>query len=57
MTRLVFREDSAVVVDKCGSAPGRGAYVCNDARCIELLEDKRRLVRVFRRKRRKRAEG
>ncbi|MBW2095574.1 MAG: YlxR family protein [Deltaproteobacteria bacterium] len=50
MIRLVLSESGSVVRDKSGSAPGRGAYVCNETRCIELLKEGRRLAKAFRRK-------
>jgi len=50
MIRLVLSERGRLVIDRSGSAPGRGAYVCNEARCIELLREGRRLARAFRRR-------
>jgi uncharacterized protein len=47
MIRLVLNEDGIVIMDKSGSAPGRGAYVCNETQCIELLKEKKRLARAF----------
>ncbi len=50
MIRLVLNEDGCVVMDRSGSAPGRGAYVCNETRCIEQLKNGKRLGRSFRKK-------
>ena len=33
--RVVRLPDGNVVLDKTGKLSGRGAYVCNDAKCIE----------------------
>jgi predicted RNA-binding protein YlxR (DUF448 family) len=48
MLRLVVHGDRSVGIDERGSAPGRGAYVCDEPRCIERLKDRRRLARAFR---------
>jgi predicted RNA-binding protein YlxR (DUF448 family) len=48
MIRLVLNEAAVVVMDRGGGAPGRGAYVCNDAHCIEALKEKRCLAKAFR---------
>jgi predicted RNA-binding protein YlxR (DUF448 family) len=48
MIRLVLNETAAVVMDRSGRAPGRGAYVCNDAHCVEVLRERRRLAKAFR---------
>ena len=48
MIRLVLNEAATVVMDRGGSAPGRGAYVCNDVNCLEVLKETRRLAKAFR---------
>lgn len=35
LVRLVKAPDGSVAIDPTGSAPGRGAYVCRDQRCID----------------------
>jgi len=50
MIRLVLNEKDMAVIDAKGAAPGRGAYVCNTMHCIELLKERRRLGRAFRKK-------
>ncbi|MBQ7014563.1 MAG: YlxR family protein [Clostridia bacterium] len=35
LLRIVRLPDGNVVFDKSGKLSGRGAYVCNDAKCIE----------------------
>ncbi|MBW1729959.1 MAG: YlxR family protein [Deltaproteobacteria bacterium] len=48
LVRLVLDNDGWVVVDKSGSAPGRGAYVCKNEQCWSELEKGKRLARAFR---------
>ena len=35
MLRVVKSPDGTVFLDKTGKLPGRGAYVCDDTKCIE----------------------
>ncbi len=37
----------AVVIDQTGKANGRGAYVCNDAACLERAQKTRALERAL----------
>ncbi len=49
LVRLVFREGD-VVIDKKKIMPGRGAYVCRSAKCLDMAEQNYRgcLSRAFR---------
>jgi predicted RNA-binding protein YlxR (DUF448 family) len=47
LRRLVVR-DGRVVVDRTGTLPGRGAYVCN-ASCACRAVQRRAFARAFRR--------
>jgi predicted RNA-binding protein YlxR (DUF448 family) len=47
LIRLVRRPDGAVVVDRTGRAPGRGAYLHRTADCIESARKKRALERAL----------
>ena len=47
LVRLVRRPEAIVVVDRTGRAPGRGAYVCADRRCVERLLKSGRLAQAF----------
>ena len=49
LLRLVCSTTGEVVVDPSGRAPGRGAYVCYDARCFGKSFKPARLASVFRR--------
>lgn len=47
LIRLVFNKNNELFVDETGKAQGRGAYICNDAKCLEKLIKTKRLERVF----------
>lgn len=49
LVRLVRRPDGGVVVDRAGTAPGRGAYVCRQAGCASRLVKSGRLSQAFKR--------
>ncbi len=46
--RIVRNKDGEIGLDRSGKAEGRGAYVCKDEKCIQLLCKKRGLERAFR---------
>lgn len=48
LIRLVRRADGIVYVDRTGTAPGRGAYVCNQSGCVEEALKRGRLAKAFR---------
>jgi uncharacterized protein len=48
LVRLGCGADGAVVVDARGTMPGRGAWVCGDAECVERGVRRDRLTRAFR---------
>ena len=45
--RVVRDKDGNVSVDPTGKKSGRGAYVCKDAKCLELAVKGRKLERSF----------
>jgi predicted RNA-binding protein YlxR (DUF448 family) len=47
LVRLVRNKDGRISVDESGKNPGRGAYVCLDARCIDLALTPKKLNRVL----------
>ncbi|MBT3363134.1 MAG: YlxR family protein [Chloroflexi bacterium] len=46
LTRIVKRSD-VVEVDLTGSKPGRGAYICKSAGCLDKMLSEGRLARSF----------
>ncbi len=47
LIKIVCTKQSEVSVDVKGKAPGRGAYVCSDASCLEKAKKGRKLERAF----------
>jgi predicted RNA-binding protein YlxR (DUF448 family) len=48
LVRLVREADGTVAIDARGTRPGRGAYVCGEATCIERGLRRERLAHAFR---------
>jgi predicted RNA-binding protein YlxR (DUF448 family) len=48
LVRLVRRPDGRIVVDRGARLPGRGAYVCAEAGCVERALRPGKLVHAFR---------
>ena len=48
LIRLVRRSDGLVGIDRAGTAPGRGAYLCPEPRCVEEALKRGRLAKAFR---------
>ena len=49
LARLVRGRDGRVIVDERGRAPGRGAYVCRDAECVDKALRAGQLTHAFKR--------
>lgn len=47
LIRLVFNKNGEMFVDETGKAEGRGAYICDDIKCLEKAIKTKRLERVF----------
>ena len=47
LIRLVFNKNGEMFVDRTGKAEGRGAYICDDIKCLEKAIKTKRLERVF----------
>lgn len=47
LLRIVKNKAGEVFVDKTGKANGRGAYVCKNKECFEVLCKKKALNRAF----------
>lgn len=45
--RVVRDKDGSFSVDPTGKRSGRGAYICNDIKCLELARKGRKLERSF----------
>lgn len=50
LIRLIVNSDGRVVADTEGKGSGRGAYVCRNRTCRNLLNEGKRLGKAFRRK-------
>ena len=46
LIRIVKNKDNEIHVDKTGKMEGRGAYICNDVKCLEKVIKSKRLERV-----------
>jgi len=47
LIRLVRRADGVVAVDRAGTVPGRGAYICAVAECVLEALKRARLAKAF----------
>jgi uncharacterized protein len=48
LVRIAYDPNGSLRVDATGSAPGRGAYVCRDPRCVHLASRRGVLARAVR---------
>lgn len=47
LIRIVKNKENEITIDKTGKKEGRGAYICDDEKCLEKLIKSRRLEKVF----------
>ena len=47
MTRIVKTASGEILLDKTGKMNGRGAYICHNNDCIELMKKQRVLNKAF----------
>ena len=47
LIRIVKEKGGKIYIDVSSKASGRGAYLCNDLKCFEILKKKRCLERNF----------
>lgn len=47
LVRVVRAPDGAVSLDFTGRKPGRGAYICPDAQCVNKARKNKRLSKSF----------
>ena len=50
LLRIVKSPEGAIGFDRIGKAPGRGAYICKSAICLERAVKQRQLERTFEQK-------
>ena len=47
LVRIVRSKEGVISVDLTGKMPGRGAYICRDASCLNMAQKAKRLERAF----------
>ena len=47
LIRIVKNKDNEIFVDKTRKMEGRGAYICNDIKCLEKVIKSKRLERLL----------
>ena len=47
LIRIVIKKTGEIVLDKTGKLEGRGAYICNDIKCLEKAIKSKKLERIF----------
>lgn len=47
LVRVVKSPEGEISLDLTGKKPGRGAYVCHDAECLEKARKAKRLEKAF----------
>ena len=47
LIRIVKNNQNEINIDKTGKLEGRGAYICDDIKCLEKVLKSKRLEKVF----------
>lgn len=47
LIRIVRDSEGKISLDKTGKKAGRGAYICNNVQCLQLLAKNKRLAKQF----------
>ena len=47
LIRIVKNKNNEISIDRTGKLDGRGAYICDDIKCLEKVIKSRRLEKVF----------
>ena len=47
LIRIVKNKEEQISLDKTGKKEGRGAYICDDIKCLEKVIKSKRLEKVF----------
>ncbi len=45
--RIVKNKEGEISIDKTGKMPGRGAYLCDDIKCLEKAMKSKRIDKIF----------
>ena len=45
--RIVKNKENQIDIDRTGKLEGRGAYICDDIKCLEKVIKSKRLEKVF----------
>lgn len=48
--RIVKNKSGIIFIDKTGNAAGRGAYICDNIKCLEKATKNRKLEKTFKTK-------
>ena len=47
LVRIVKNKENEISIDKTGKQEGRGAYICNDIKCLEKVIKSKRLEKAL----------
>lgn len=47
LVRIVKNKNGEIFIDRTGKADGRGAYICDSAKCLEKIIKSKRLEKVL----------
>lgn len=47
LIRIVKSKENEITIDKTGKKEGRGAYICDDIKCLERVIKSKRLEKIF----------
>lgn len=47
LIRIVKNKENEISIDRTGKKEGRGAYICDDIKCLEKLIKSNRLEKIF----------
>ena len=47
LVRIVKNKNNEISIDRTGKLDGRGAYICDDIKCLEKVIKSKRLEKVF----------
>ena len=47
LIRIVKNKENEITIDKTRKKEGRGAYICDDVKCLEKVMKSKRLEKIF----------